>query len=64
MDIFKTDKQKANSNNAVYGIGCIGAAIYFISKATGFWMGVLGLLKAFAWPAIMVYHALKAMGVN
>ena len=25
---------------AVYGFGLIGAAVYFISSATGFWMGV------------------------
>jgi hypothetical protein len=24
---------------AVYGLGFIGAAIYYISNATGFWMG-------------------------
>ena len=29
-------------SGAVYGFGFIGAAIYFISHATGFWMGVLG----------------------
>jgi hypothetical protein len=28
---------------AVYGLGFIGAAIYFISHATGFWIGVLGM---------------------
>jgi len=39
--------------------GVIGAAIYFISTATGFWMGVLGFLKALVWPAFLVYEALK-----
>jgi hypothetical protein len=34
----------------------IGAAIYFIQHATGFWMGVLGILKAIVWPAFAVYH--------
>ena len=29
-----------------YGLGFIGAAIYYISTATGFWMGILGVLKA------------------
>jgi len=43
---------------AVYGLGFIGAAIYYISHATGFWMGVLGFLKALVWPAFLVYHAL------
>ncbi len=33
-------------SGAVYGLGLIGAAIYFISTATSFWIGVLGFLKA------------------
>lgn len=56
----------ANSNTAqgvIYGLGFIGAAIYFISHATGFWMGVLGLCKAVVWPAIMVYEGLSRMGL-
>ncbi len=48
--------------SAVYGVGIIGAAIYFISVATGFWVGVLGILKALVWPAFLVYEALKALG--
>ncbi|HPF93171.1 MAG TPA: hypothetical protein PLV65_04510 [Tenuifilaceae bacterium] len=48
--------------SAIYGIGLIGAAVYYISVATGFWMGVLGFLKALVWPAFLVYEALKALG--
>jgi len=47
---------------AVYGLGFIGAAIYFISQATGFWMGVLGFLKAIVWPAFLVYELFKYLG--
>ncbi len=50
------------SGHAVYGLGFIGAAIYYISTATGFWMGVLGFLKALVWPAFLVYEALKFLG--
>jgi hypothetical protein len=64
VDIFGTDKPSANTSNGLYCLGCIGAAIYFISKATSFWTGVLGLLKAMVWPALIAYHALKALGVN
>ena len=48
---------------AVYGLGFIGSAIYYISTATGFWMGVLGFLKALVWPAFLVYELLKYLGV-
>ena len=30
-------------HSAVYGLGLIGAAIYYISHAASFWVGVLGL---------------------
>ena len=53
--------QSGASSGAVYGLGLIGAAIYFISTATGFWMGVLGFLKAIVWPAFLVYEAFKFM---
>lgn len=54
--------QATASGGAVYGFGFIGAAIYFISQATTFWLGVLGFLKAIVWPAILVFEALRALG--
>ena len=56
------DKSDQAPNAAVYGLGLIGAAIYYISQATTFWMGVLGFLKAIVWPAFLVYEALKSLG--
>jgi hypothetical protein len=55
---------KCNScGGAVYGLGFIGAAVYYISTATGFWMGVLGVLKAIVWPAMLVYSLMKNLGM-
>jgi len=51
------------SCGAVYGLGFIGAAIYYISNATTFWAGVLGFLKALVWPAFLVFKALKSLGM-
>jgi hypothetical protein len=48
---------------AVYGLGFVGAAVYYISTATGFWMGVLGFLKAIVWPAFLVFGLLKSLGM-
>jgi hypothetical protein len=31
--------------------------------ATGFWIGVLGFLKAIVWPAFLVYDAFKHLGM-
>ncbi len=50
-----------SGSSAVYGIGFIGAAVYFISHAATFWMGVLGFLKALVWPAFLVYYAFEAL---
>jgi amino acid permease len=55
--------QGAGPSGAVYGLGFIGAVVYFISHATGFWMGVLGFLKAIIWPAMLVYGALQKIGM-
>jgi hypothetical protein len=58
---MKNEIQQHGPNSAVYGLGLIGALIYFISKATTFWMGALGVLKAIVWPAFLVYEALKML---
>jgi hypothetical protein len=56
--------QNANpATDAVYGLGLIGAAIYFISTAAGFWIGVLGFLKAIVWPVFLVYEAFKHLAI-
>jgi hypothetical protein len=60
---MKEHVQNNASSGAVYGLGMIGAAVYYISTATGFWMGVLGFLKAIVWPAFLVYEALKSLAM-
>jgi hypothetical protein len=49
-------------SGAIYVFGLIGAAVFFISKATTLWLGILGFLKAVVWPAILVYEAFKFLG--
>lgn len=46
-----------HGGDAVYGFGLIGALVYFVSTANTFGEGVIGVLKAFVWPAILVYQA-------
>ncbi|AEE49978.1 hypothetical protein [Haliscomenobacter hydrossis] len=60
---MKAQIQRHASNNPVYGMGFIGALVYYLSHATSFWMGVLGFLKAIFWPGFLVYEALKALGM-
>jgi hypothetical protein len=49
------------TSNGLYFMGFIGAAIYYISTASDFWVGVVGVLKAIVWPAFLVYEALAKL---
>jgi len=60
---MRKDIKSNGAASTVYGLGLIGAAVYFISGATSFWMGVLGVLKAIVWPAFLVYEAMKNLGM-
>jgi hypothetical protein len=53
--------RQSGASEAVYGLGFIGACVYFIGHAATFWLGVLGFLKALVWPAFLVFEALKAL---
>lgn len=53
-----TDHAQKYGNGAaggVYGLGLIGALVYFLQHAESFWGVVLGILKALVWPAFLVY---------
>ncbi len=56
-------KQKVIYRNAasapVYGLGLIGAWVYYLTHAATFWMGALGILKGIVWPAMLVYELMK-----
>ncbi len=47
--------------SSIYGMAFIGAAIYFIQQATTFWGGVLGVIKALFWPAVLMYKILETL---
>lgn len=49
--------------SCIYFLGLIGASVYFISHASGFWMGVAGFFKAIVWPAFLVYEGFKHLSV-
>jgi len=45
-----------------YFLAFIGASVYYIQNATSFGNGVLGVLKAIVWPAILIYKLLGFLG--
>jgi len=56
-------KKVPKSGSGAYFLGFLGAAIYYISVATTFWVGVLGVLKAIIWPVFLVFELFKFLGL-
>ncbi len=46
---------------AVYGLGFIGALVYYIQTATSFWDGVYGVFQSIVWPAFFVWGVLDKL---
>lgn len=40
---------------AIYGLGLLGVAFYYLQHAPSFWIGVIGVIKAIFWPAVLLY---------
>ena len=58
----RTNNQaSAGGGNAVYGLGLIGALVYFWQQADSFGGYLLAILKALAWPALLVYEAFQRL---
>ena len=45
--------------NAVFGLGLIGALVFYVQQASGFWPVIIAILKSLVWPAFVVYDLLK-----
>ncbi len=48
-----------SASSGFYGLGFIGALIFYLQQATSFWAGVIGIGKAIVWPAFLVYDLLS-----
>ena len=63
----ETRKQKGiyrgTASDAVYGFGLIGAWVYYLTHATSFLMGLLGIFKGIFWPAFLVFELMKYLGM-
>ena len=46
-------------NGLLWILGVIGAAIYFMPQAKGFWPKVVAFLKALVWPVFVVWKLLE-----
>lgn len=61
--LFKRCGDDSSSVGAFYFLGMVGAAVYYVSTATSFSMGFIGLLKAIVWPAFLVFALMKSLGM-
>ena len=49
---------RCSGGGAVYGLGLIGAVVYYWQHAHGFLAHVWAIGEAILWPAFLVYHLL------
>jgi hypothetical protein len=55
---------QGGGSDSVYGLGFIGAMVYYIGRAKTFQEGVIGFFKAIVWPAILVYEIFKLLKIG
>lgn len=49
------------AGGAVYGLGLLGALVWFWREASGVRGHLMAVVKALVWPAILVHDAFKAL---
>ena len=55
------DSASGAGGGVVYGLGFIGAAVFYFEQADTFWLFVLAIPKALIWPGVLVYELLKSV---
>ena len=52
---------RKDSSGAIYGMAVIGAAVYYVRHAVTLSAGLIGILKAIFWPAVLIYRVLDLL---
>ena len=55
----RTTTASAGGAGAVYGLGLLGALVYYWQHADGFWSHIWAVVEALLWPAFVVYDLLS-----
>lgn len=55
--------QQHGPSGFVFFVAWVGALVYFVNQASGFWEVILAFLKACVWPAFLIYHVLQALHI-
>jgi hypothetical protein len=51
----------AAGGGAIYGLGMLGAWVWFFQQADTFWDYILVVFQGLFWPAFMVYEVFSAL---
>lgn len=49
--------------NPVYGLGMLGAVVYYWQTSPDFGDKIVGIIKALLWPAFLVYSVLEKLAM-
>lgn len=53
---------KCNAGSgAIYGLGMLGAVVYYLQHATTLMDGLIGIIKAVFWPGVVLYKVLELL---
>jgi hypothetical protein len=52
---------RGNAPSCIYGLGWLGAVVYYWQVSPDFGAKLWGIFKAMVWPAMLVYKALELL---
>lgn len=62
--IYNNNVVKTGGGGGIWFLGFVGALVYYLHVHSGtFWLVVVAIFKAVFWPAFLVYHLLKFLGM-
>lgn len=56
---FVTINKTEGMTGFVLFLSWVGALVYFVNQANGFWEVILAFLQSIVWPAYVVYEILE-----
>ena len=51
------------ASGGLYGLGFIGALVFYLQHSATLGAGIIGFLKALVWPAFLVYKLMGYLGM-
>ena len=61
VKIINKNRYGGGGGGAVYFFGFVGALIFYLQRSTTLQEGLIGFLKALAWPAFLIYKLLEVL---